>query len=353
MRTLTIQGGYRKYNEISFLRGVAITTIVLMHLIQVYWNRGDIPMWLRFGSSLGGTGGHVFIFCSGFGLYLSYLHRPISFGQFIRKRFLKIYIPYLIFVLIHFMLPHWGVPESVRVKQLLSQIFLYKMFYEKYICAFGLQLWFISTILELYLLFIPLCRLREKTSARTFIGIGLAVSAVWWTAMYLTGLDVKRIWGSFCLQYLWEFVLGMAAAELLYRRDHVHIPILTLLLTAVFGLGLQAVMTMQGGIIAAFNDIPALLGYSAAVLLLYRFGRYVLRPVFLWVDTISYEWFPVHVDTVMWGYYYARKMTESEPLRALAATAFSIAAAWVFSLLIRLVMLVLHVDRSPAGAKNG
>ena len=95
---MTIQGGSRRYTEISFLRGMAITTVVLMHIIQVYVKGGDIPMWLRYASSLGGTGGHVFIFCSGFGLYLGYLHRPYGAGEFLKKRFVKVYLPYLIFL---------------------------------------------------------------------------------------------------------------------------------------------------------------------------------------------------------------------------------------------------------------
>ena len=352
VKTLTIQGGYRKYKEVAFLRGVAITTVVLMHLIQVYWHGGNIPNWLLYASSLGGTGGHVFIFCSGFGLYLSYLHRPLSFMQFMKKRFLKIYLPFLIFVIIHYHLPYWGIPEEVRRHQLMSNIFLYKMFYEKYICCFGLQLWFVSTIIELYLLFLPLCRLHEKTSPLSFLYIGLAISAAWWIAMHLTGLEVKRIWGSFCLQYLWEFMLGMTVAEYLFRHDSVSVPIWKLMLIAACGLGLQAVMTMRGGMVAAFNDVPALLGYSASILLLYRFGRYVFQPVFLWVDTISYEWFLVHVDAIMWGYFFARQATENEFLRALAATANSLVGAWGFSLLIRLLMKILRVDRAPADGQN-
>lgn len=352
MKTLTIQGGYRKYKEVAFLRGVAITTVVLMHLIQVYWHGGNIPNWLLYASSLGGTGGHVFIFCSGFGLYLSYLRRPLSFMQFMKKRFLKIYLPFLIFVIIHYHLPYWGIPEEVRRHQLMSNIFLYKMFYEKYICCFGLQLWFVSTIIELYLLFLPLCRLHEKTSPLSFLYIGLAISAAWWIAMHLTGLEVKRIWGSFCLQYLWEFMLGMTVAEYLFRHDSVSVPIWKLMLIAACGLGLQAVMTMRGGMVAAFNDVPALLGYSASILLLYRFGRYVFQPVFLWVDTISYEWFLVHVDAIMWGYFFARQATENEFLRALAATANSLVGAWGFSLLIRLLMKILRVDRAPADGQN-
>ena len=346
VRKLTIQGGYRKYGEISFLRGVAITTIVLMHLIQVYWNGGEIPMWLRFAASLGGTGGHVFIFCSGFGLYLSYLHRPQRFGGFLKKRFVKIYIPYLIFMIIAFFLPHGTVDEWARFRALLSHVFLYKMFFEKYVCSFGLQLWFISTIIQLYLLFIPLCRLREKTSARTLLILSAAISAVWWVAMYLTGLQEKRIWGSFCLQYLWEFVFGMMAAEYMFRHDRIRIPVWSLLLLTVCGLGLQAVTARLGGIFAACNDIPALFGYGSAVLLLCRFGKHLLRPAFLWIDGISFEWFLVHVDAIMWAYHFARQMTEIELIRALIATAFSLAAAWIFSRLVRLVMRRLPLGDS-------
>ena len=199
MRKLTIQGGYRKYKEVSFLRGFAITTVVLMHVIQVYWHEGQIPDWLRAASAMGGTGGHVFIFCSGLGLYLSYLHRPMGFGEFIRKRFLKIYIPYLIFLVIHFFLPHWGVDDKTQLEYLLSHVFLYKMFFEKYILSFGLQFWFISTIIQLYLLFLPLCRLREKTSMRTVLLTGCAVSVAWWVTMHATGLENLRVWGQFLL----------------------------------------------------------------------------------------------------------------------------------------------------------
>ena len=124
---MTIVGGYRKYKEISFLRGFSITTVVLMHLLQVFVAYGEIPHLLRLAASLGGTGGHVFVFCSGFGLYLSYLRTPIGVGIFFKKRFLKIYIPYILFIIIEFFLPHTA-DQSILIKQLLSHIFLYKMF---------------------------------------------------------------------------------------------------------------------------------------------------------------------------------------------------------------------------------
>ena len=51
-------------------------------------------------SAIGGTGVHVFFFCSGFGLYLSYLRKPIGFVDFMQKRMLKIYVPYIIVIFI-------------------------------------------------------------------------------------------------------------------------------------------------------------------------------------------------------------------------------------------------------------
>ena len=147
---MIIKGGYRKYEEISFLRGFAITTVILMHLLQVFVANGNIPHWLRVASSLGGTGGHIFVFCSGFGLYLSYLKKPTGFQTFVKNRFLKIYIPYILFVLIEFFLPHTA-DRGVLLRQLLSHVFLYKMFFEKYTISFGLQFWFISTVFQLYL----------------------------------------------------------------------------------------------------------------------------------------------------------------------------------------------------------
>lgn len=63
----------RKLEVIDFLRGFAIFTIVLMHCVQGYLDGGGLK-----AASLGGAGVYVFILCSGFGLYLSYLNKPLG-----------------------------------------------------------------------------------------------------------------------------------------------------------------------------------------------------------------------------------------------------------------------------------
>ena len=339
---MLIEGGYRKYDEVSFLRGFAITTVIFMHLIQVFVARGNIPAWLRLTASLGGTGGHVFVFCSGFGLYLSQLHHPLGFGEFMKRRFIKIYIPYIIVVLLTYLLPHGG-DEAERLRRLLSHLFLYKMFFEEYEISFGLHFWFISTILQLYLVFLPLCRFREKTSLRALVLLGLILSAVWWFLMEWTGRGVYRIWGSFFLQYLWEFTLGMAVAEVMLNRENVTLSPWLLLLTAVAGLGLQAVMSMRGSMAAAFNDPPALFGYGSAALLLYQYGRRLIRTLFLKLETISYEWYLVHIEVIARFYSGPGRYIPGEVAKAVLAVLCSLAVAWVYARLIRWLMQRLRI----------
>ena len=51
------------------------------------------------------------------------------------------------------------------------------MFIPKYEESFGIQFWFISTIIQFYLLFIPMCKLKEKIGAIVSLIIPLFVSA--------------------------------------------------------------------------------------------------------------------------------------------------------------------------------
>ena len=86
----------KRLDIVDFLRGFSIFTIVLMHLVQCY----PLPGFLMKASSMGGAGVHVFILCSGFGLYLSSLYNPMKYGRFLKRRFTKVYIPYVLVVLI-------------------------------------------------------------------------------------------------------------------------------------------------------------------------------------------------------------------------------------------------------------
>ena len=153
---------------IDFLRGISIFTIVLMHFCQGYAS-GVLSKALAFG----GAGVHVFILCSGLGLYLSYLRKPIGYKDFLRKRFAKVYVPYAIAVLL------WGLwflvsEGTFPVWEVASHLLLYKMFSVELDTSLCGPYWFISTIIQFYLawpLIVRLVRCGGRLSENSDIAI--------------------------------------------------------------------------------------------------------------------------------------------------------------------------------------
>ena len=143
----------KKLEVIDFLRGIAIFTIVLMHCVQGYL---DGVMYKAV--SLGGAGVHVFILCSGFGLYLSYMNKPLGYLDFLRKRFGKVYFPYIIVIGFYAV---WGLISSGSVNwaAVASHVFLYKMFDNELDISLCYPFWFISTIIQFYIFFPQIMRL--------------------------------------------------------------------------------------------------------------------------------------------------------------------------------------------------
>lgn len=231
--------------------------------------------------------------CSGMGLYFSYLNKKIKFIEFIKKRWTKIYIPYIIVVFISF-LCHWMYLGNDRLSAFISHIFLYKMFIPKYEESFGIQFWFISTIIQFYLLFIPMCKLKEKIdNNKLFLSMGLLISVFWWIICYVLNVSDIRVWNSFCLQYIWEFSFGMVLADEFKKGKIYKIYILQLFFVAVVGLGLQAGLAMYLDKFKLFNDIPALFGYSALSLLLMNIK--LIKKVCVIISKFSYELFLIHI----------------------------------------------------------
>lgn len=280
---------HRRIAVIDYLKGFSIFTIMLMHLLK--YTR-SMPSQIVTMSGIGGTGVHVFFLCSGLGLYMSFLRHRLRFTEFLAKRMVKIYVPYIIVVAVSFLLP-WTYSGEDRVAALLSHVFLFKMFVPQYVESFGTQFWFMSTIFQLYLLFIPMCWLKDKLRSRSFFVLFMGVSVIWWILCYVTGWGQSRIWGSFCLQYIWEFALGMVLAEKLNGGKKYEPDIRLLLVLAVAGIGVQAGTALLSPTLNVFNDIPALIGYASLALLVYPIP--LVRKLFTKLSAFSYECYLVHV----------------------------------------------------------
>ena len=289
MNTIDVSVDNGRIPAVDYLKGFSIFTISVMHLMMMMSGIPSVVMKL---AGIGGTGVHVFFMCSGIGLYMSYLRRRTTFLEFMKKRFWKIYVPYIIVVFISFLAP-W-MYRSDRVYALMSHVFLYKMFLPEYEESYGVHFWFVSTIIQFYLVFIPMCRIKEKIKNNiAFIAIFTVISAIWWVLCFCTGVTESRVWNSFFLQYIWEFAIGMVLADELNHGKIFKLKGSVLFGFALAGIGLQAFMAMKSEALKVFNDIPGLIGYTSLALL------FMLIPVIkkgaILLSQISYEYFLIHI----------------------------------------------------------
>lgn len=276
---------------VNFAKGVAISAIVAFHLIYEYM---EVPEMLATASKFGGAGIHIFFICSGFGLTLSQLRRPLDWKEFLRKRLRKVYIPYILVVLISAALP-WMYSGSDRLMALASHVFLFKMFSPDYVISFGGQFWFVSTIIQFYILFLLLEKSRSALGSRKFLVICCALSLGWMSFTALLGIHTQRIWGSFFLQYLWEFGLGMCLGALHHRGrlENRRLPLPATAAVTLAALVLYGLMALKGGALAVFNDVFGAAAMGGLCLLLYHVKP--LRAAFVWINGFSYELYLVHI----------------------------------------------------------
>lgn len=283
----------KRIELVDFLKGFSIFTIVMLHLLQ------GAPLIFPLDKAilLGGTGVHLFVLLSGFGLALSQRNKPLSWPAFLRKRALKIYGPYAGLVLVtaglSLVLPLF--PGSWYA--LGGHLFLYKMFDESIMTSYGYQLWFVSMIIQFYLVFHGLTFLRQKVgSLRSFLVIAVLASLCWSVSILAAGLESYRVWNSFFLQFLWEFALGMALAELYQQNRLKEPPDWAWLSAGLAGIAVFGLMALKGGAIGkVLNDIPALIGYGSLAVWLYRRQWKPVNGFFLFTATVSYELFLVHM----------------------------------------------------------
>lgn len=278
----------KKLQVVDFARGFAIFTIVLMHLSIVL----ELPSFLKNAIALGGAGVHVFILCSGFGLYLSHLNKPLDCATYLRRRVYKCYLPYMIAVLLWVAFKIM-ISQNVDWQVVASHLLLYKMFNAKLDVSLCYFYWFISTIIQFYIFWPLILRLMQLRRGLLF---AIAISLLWAVLVGFLGLSESRPWGSCFMQYLWEFCLGMwmASKADLIEQQITKLPCLTVTLVAIACLAISGAMGILGGVFKLFNDIPSVFGYLACLLLVYKAGIDPVNRFFIFTSKVGYEWYLLH-----------------------------------------------------------
>ncbi|MBC7922022.1 MAG: acyltransferase [Ferruginibacter sp.] len=286
----------RPVEYVDFARGYAISTIVIFHFFFeniVFGNLLDQAFFF------GGAGVHLYFFLSGFGLSLS---RNVSPLDFYRRRFSKVILPYLFFVSFAFLLSfYYPVAPVQDWRAYLSHLFLFKMFDNDLIGSFGYQLWFMSTLIQFYLVFPFLFSWKEKIGKGRWLALATGVSLGYFGLVYAAGRSGDSVWVSFFLQFLWEFALGMTLADLYREKDFRFWNLSPVWYAglAILGMGSMAFLTLKmGDAVKAFNDFPAFLGYTSLSILVFQLtDRYLpwLKRAFAGVGKVSFFLFLTHV----------------------------------------------------------
>lgn len=286
---------------IDWAKGYAIFTIVCYHALQ----RAGLPPMLQQAIVFGGTGVHLFFLLSGFGLGLSE-HSDTAI-RFYRRRLSKVWLPYVLALTISLVAATFFGLFPDGTTAWLAGAGLYQMFSERWIESFGGHFWFISAIIQFYLVYPLLVWLKslvERPGQFWFLALSLAISVAWWILVYALGKGDLRTWNSCFLQFLWEFALGMVLASR-FRSASVWKPALNAttfrwsLPVALIATGLMAWMILKMGPAGRiFNDIPALIGYTAFSIFFFQLGERFLPPLkrfFLWVGGFSYSMYLIHI----------------------------------------------------------
>ena len=174
---------------------------------------------------------------------------------------------------------------------------MYKMFDNHLIGTYGYQLWFISTIIQFYLLFSLIVYLRSRLPGLSFLWVGLLISWSWALLILLLHKEELRNWNSFFLMYFWEFILGMYCAERYLKNGYAFWKISKsfLVMIAIAGLAIYSLMAIQFGRAGKiFNDLPGLFGYAALCILVYSLHIKTINRFILFTAKISFSIFLIH-----------------------------------------------------------
>jgi peptidoglycan/LPS O-acetylase OafA/YrhL len=258
---------------VDFAKGYAILSVVIFHILQ---RAGLAPIWQQ-GISFGGAGVHLFFLLSGFGLVYG---KPLPLLAFYQRRLAVVWLPYVLALSLSLLVAViWNI-FSDRWDAYFAGVLMLQMFSENYIQSFGGHFWFISTIMQFYIVFPFLLSLRSSLRTRTrFFLVCFGLSVGWWLLVFTLEKGNARIWDSFFLQFLWEFALGMILGETLRESQQIEGEQQSSRVApgmfwewspwTALGIGLlfSAIMVLlvmglgQTGKIV--NDVPSLIGYTA------------------------------------------------------------------------------------------
>lgn len=228
------------YFGLDFVKVVAILGICLFHYLDFnyYWQLGSVAGYsftslVNFTNSespfraiiewlflLGVFGVYLFIIASGFGLMNS---KVDSYWAFIKNRIFKI-VPFYWFILsIVFVYNLIFDYKNVDFWDYLAHYFFINNFFPDYVLSISAPFWFISTIIQLYLIF-PFLKLFLQKFGAVWLMI-LAIALKLFLDPYLVSINDG---GRFFTEFIIEFSFGMVMFTNLERFENINFKLVIL-----------------------------------------------------------------------------------------------------------------------------
>lgn len=219
-----------RFTGLDLIKVIAISWICLYHLLDFYnnWQLGTMygggQYWDYFFKDggyfsaliktfigLGVIGVNLFIIASGLGLAISANKRKVDYRAFIAKRLWRILPAYWIALFALFLIQIYH-GQVVDYFDYLVHFLGISNFFPQYVLSISAPLWFIGTILQLYLLFPPLLRLAKKSPALLIL---LAV-----VCQVFVGPKLMEFFGGgrFFTEYIVDFSVGIIIGNALIKN---------------------------------------------------------------------------------------------------------------------------------------
>ncbi len=262
---------------LDYAKWCAILCIIFFHIFWYIPNLSHIQQSILLGW---GVGVHLFLFLSGFWLTLQAKKYAMTAWEFYKKQVWKVYVPY-VFVVICSACLAFFIPEITEIHSryaFFGHLLGYKMFDETIIESYGIHFWFISTLLQFYVLY-PFLYLTSIRRPRAFLPACFILSII--RIIFLNSspylglgnLELDRVWKSFFLQYIWEFWSAIVIAQKWEKYSDIfeRSQWFTFIAFGVCALGIYAILSYRWwSFWRTINDVRWLIWFGCLCLGVYR-----------------------------------------------------------------------------------
>lgn len=193
-KSFTTEQTFLSVNQTNWLRSIAILMIMFSHYYPVLgltYSDGIISFCMNFGY----MGVAIFFFLSGYSVMISKINKPNYLNGFIKKRLIRLYIPFLIVFVINILIL-WFTGKEIS-----AEYFIYMPL----MSLPNTLNWYLKIQLCLYIVFYVLAKLIRNRNL--LIGIVFAVCVVYMCIGYFSGIT------AFWYETVFAFPLGMFSAN--------------------------------------------------------------------------------------------------------------------------------------------